>query len=40
MFEHMKELSAILRKKRRSRGSIDFDFPESKDVFWMKREDR
>ena len=26
----MKELSAILRKKRSNRGSIDFDFPESK----------
>ena len=30
LFHHMKELSAILRKKRRNRGSIDFDFPESK----------
>ena len=30
MFEQMEELAAILRKKRRKRGSIDFDFPESK----------
>lgn len=30
MFEKMKELAAILRKKRMSRGSIDFDFPETK----------
>lgn len=30
MFFQMEELAAILRKKRRSRGSIDFDFPESK----------
>ncbi|MCI8991588.1 MAG: ribonuclease R [Eubacterium sp.] len=30
MFEQMKELADILRKKRRSRGSIDFDFPETK----------
>ena len=26
----MKELADLLRKKRHSRGSIDFDFPESK----------
>ena len=32
MFELMKELADILRKKRHSRGSIDFDFPESKIV--------
>ena len=32
LFHHMKELSAILRKKRSNRGSIDFDFPESKDL--------
>ncbi|MEE0958443.1 MAG: VacB/RNase II family 3'-5' exoribonuclease, partial [Lachnospiraceae bacterium] len=32
MFELMKELAAILRKKRFSRGSIDFDFPESKII--------
>ncbi len=30
MFELMQELAAILRKKRMSRGSIDFDFPETK----------
>lgn len=30
MFESMKELADILRKKRMQRGSIDFDFPESK----------
>ena len=32
MFELMKELSGILREKRRQRGSIDFDFPETKMV--------
>ena len=32
MFERMKELAAILRKKRMSRGSIDFDFPETKII--------
>lgn len=30
MFELMQELAEILREKRRQRGSIDFDFPESK----------
>lgn len=30
MFELMEELAGILREKRRKRGSIDFDFPESK----------
>lgn len=30
MFECMQELSGLLRKKRRQRGSIDFDFPETK----------
>ena len=30
MFCHMKELSSILRANRTKRGSIDFDFPESK----------
>lgn len=30
MFEQMEELSAILRKRRHKRGSIDFDFAESK----------
>ena len=32
MFELMKELSHILREHRKKRGSIDFDFPESKMV--------
>lgn len=32
MFELMKELAAILREKRKKRGSIDFDFPESKII--------
>lgn len=32
MFENMGELAKILRKKRHKRGSIDFDFPESKLV--------
>ena len=32
MFEKMAELAAILRKKRMKRGSIDFDFPETKVV--------
>lgn len=30
MFLLMKELSALLRQRRRKRGSIDFDFPECK----------
>lgn len=30
MFLQMRELASILRKKRMSRGSIDFDFPETK----------
>lgn len=30
MFQNMQALSAIIRKNRRKRGSIDFDFPESK----------
>ncbi|MFG6368806.1 MAG: ribonuclease R [Lachnospiraceae bacterium] len=30
MFELMRELAGILREKRKKRGSIDFDFPESK----------
>jgi ribonuclease R len=30
MFRLMEELSKILRKNRKKRGSIDFDFPESK----------
>ena len=32
MFERMEKLAAILRKKRMSRGSIDFDFPETKII--------
>ena len=32
MFERMGELAAILRKKRFQRGSIDFDFPETKII--------
>lgn len=30
MFRQMEELAALLRKKRKKRGSIDFDFPECK----------
>ena len=36
MFELMAELSGILREKRRQRGSIDFDFPETKMVLDAK----
>jgi len=32
MFERMEVLSGILRKKRMKRGSIDFDFPETKVI--------
>ena len=32
MFKLMEELASILREKRRKRGSIDFDFPETKMV--------
>ncbi len=32
MFEQMRELAGILREKRRKRGSIDFDFPETKII--------
>lgn len=32
MFELMQELSGILRERRKKRGSIDFDFPETKMV--------
>lgn len=32
MFELMEELAGILRKKRHKRGSIDFDFPETKMI--------
>ncbi len=30
MFQRMLELSKILRARRKQRGSIDFDFPETK----------
>lgn len=32
MFKLMEQLAGILRKKRMSRGSIDFDFPETKVI--------
>ena len=32
MFERMEVLAGILRKKRMKRGSIDFDFPETKVI--------
>lgn len=32
MFKDMEKLAAILRNKRRKRGSIDFDFPETKVI--------
>lgn len=32
MFERMQELAGLLRKRRMSRGSIDFDFPETKVI--------
>ena len=32
MFDQMKELADILREKRKKRGSIDFDFPETKVI--------
>ena len=32
MFHKMEKLAEILRKKRKKRGSIDFDFPETKMV--------
>lgn len=36
MFELMYELAAILRGRREKRGSIDFDFPESKIILDSK----
>lgn len=30
MFEKMEELARLLRRRRKARGSIDFDFPETK----------
>lgn len=38
MFFLMKELADIIRKKRKKRGSIDFDFPESKITLNQKGE--
>lgn len=32
LFDLMKELADLLREKRRQRGAIDFDFPESKII--------
>ncbi|MBQ9765982.1 MAG: ribonuclease R [Lachnospiraceae bacterium] len=32
MFKEMEELAGILRAKRKARGSIDFDFPETKMI--------
>lgn len=32
MFELMRELSGIIRERRKKRGSIDFDFPETKMI--------
>lgn len=36
MFHRMKDLAEILRDKRRKRGSIDFDFPETKIILDQK----
>ena len=36
MFELMYELAALLRSRREKRGSIDFDFPESKIILDAK----
>lgn len=36
MFERMQELADILREKRKQRGSIDFDFPETKLILDKK----
>ena len=38
MLVRMKELAALLREKRRARGSIDFDFPETKVILNEKGE--
>ncbi|MCI8550122.1 MAG: ribonuclease R [Lachnospiraceae bacterium] len=32
VFQKMKDLSVVLRERRQARGSIDFDFPESKII--------
>ncbi len=36
MLNKMEELAAVLRKKRKNRGSIDFDFPETKIILDKK----
>ncbi|MGN1192079.1 MAG: ribonuclease R [Dorea sp.] len=36
MFLRMRELSGIIRERRRQRGSIDFDFPETKMILDKK----
>ena len=36
MFEMMRELSALIRKRRAARGSLDFDFRRRRFI-WMKR---
>ena len=36
MFLRMQELSGIIRERRRKRGSIDFDFPETKMILDKK----
>lgn len=38
MFREMEKLAALLRKKRKARGSVDFDFPECK--IYLDREGR
>ena len=38
MFERMGELSHIIRERRKKRGSIDFDFPETKMILNEKGE--
>ena len=38
LFQRMQELAAVLRARRRSRGSIDFDFPETKVILDEKGE--
>ena len=36
MFEEMQQLASVLRAKRKKRGSIDFDFPETKILLDQK----
>lgn len=38
MFQRMQELAGLLRERRRARGSIDFDFPETKVILDEKGE--